>query len=224
MGDFSFPQLKSPERMTTNPLPDAVWCISIHPAFPRTLKEKHMKKTILTFGLISGAVSALMMIATVPFAHRISFDKGLVVGYTTIVLSFLLVFFGVRSYRDNVGGGQITFTKAFAIGISITLISCLCYVLTWEILYFNFYPHFMDEYNAHIMDKFRASGASAAAIQAKLQELKKSKEMYDNPLINAAMTFIEPFPVGLLITLISAASLRRKPRSHPASSSLPVAS
>ena len=177
-----------------------------------------MKKTILVFGLISGAVSSLMMIATVPFLHRISFDRGLVVGYTTIVLSFLLVYFGIRSHRDNVGNGQITFTKGFAVGISITLISCLFYVATWEVLYYHFLPGFWDQYGAHMVEKLQASGASAAAIQTQLEQVKKYKEMYDNPLLNAAMTFIEPFPVGLLITLISAVALKRKPQSPLAAS------
>lgn len=183
-----------------------------------------MKKTVLTFGLISGAVSSLMMVATVPFADRIGFDKGAVVGYTAIVLSFLLVFFGIRSYRDSVGNGRITFGKAFAVGISITLISCICYVVTWEVLYFNFLPDFMDKYNAYIMEKLKASGASAAAVQAKLQELKRFKELYDNPLFNALMTFIEPLPIGLAVTLISAAFLRKKARSQPAQSTLPASS
>jgi hypothetical protein len=175
-------------------------------------QEIHMKKTIITFGLISGAVSSLMMVTTVPFLHQIGFSKGLIVGYTSIVLSFLLVYFGIRSYRDHAGNGQITFAKAFAVGICITLISCLFYVGTWEILYYNFLPDFADKYNAHILEKLKASGASAAAVQAKIEELRKFKESYDNPIYNAAMTFIEPFPVGLLITLISAAVLKRR---HP---------
>ena len=179
-----------------------------------------MKKTILTFGLISGAISSLLMVATVPFAHKIGFGKALVVGYTTIVLSFLLVFFGIRSYRDNVGNGQITFARAFAVGICITLISYVFYVVTWEVIYFNFMPDFMDEYNAHVVDKLKASGASAAALQAQVEQMKKFKELYANPFFNAAMTFIEPFPVGLVITLISAAILRRKPQSLPAQSPL----
>jgi hypothetical protein len=186
---------------------------------PLAVLETQMKKTIITFGLISGAVSSLMMLATVPFADRIGFDKGLVVGYTGIVLSFLLVFFGIRSYRDNYGNGQITFSKAFAVGISITVISCICYVVTWEILYFNFLPDFMDKYGAHMIEKAKASGASDAAVLAKV---KKYKEMYDNPLINAAMTFIEPFPIGLIMTLISAAVLRRKPQAQAAGSPLPA--
>ena len=56
----------------------------------------------------------------------------------------------------------------------------------------------------------RASGATEAAIQAKTVELEKAAVAYDNPLVNVAETFMEPFPVGLLITLISAAVLRRK--------------
>ena len=183
-----------------------------------------MKKTILTFGLISGVVSSLLMVATLPFLHQINFDNGAVVGYTCIVLSFLLVFFGIRSYRDNVGHGQITFKQGFAVGISITLISCVFYVVTWEILYYNFMPGFMDNYGAYMIAKAKASGASAADLQAKLLQVKKYKEMYDNPLTNAAMTFIEPFPVGLVITLVSAAVLRKKPQSQTTSSQVATSS
>jgi hypothetical protein len=181
-----------------------------------------MKKTILTFGLISGAISSMIMVATVPFQDRIGFDKGAYIGYTAIVLSFLLVFFGIRSYRDNAGNGQITFSKAFAVGICITLISCICYVVTWEIIYFNFMHDFMDKYGAYVVQKLQASGASAAAVQAKIQEMKKFKELYENPLFNAAMTFIEPFPIGLIITLISAGVLKRKPQAQAAQSPLPA--
>jgi hypothetical protein len=99
-----------------------------------------MRKIIVTFGLISGAISSLMMIALVTFGGRIGFDRGAIIGNTSIVLSFLMVFFGIRTYRDNIGNGQITFSKAFAVGLSITLISCIVYVVTWELIYYNFLP------------------------------------------------------------------------------------
>ena len=170
-----------------------------------------MKKTILTFGLISGALISLMMGLTVPFADKLG--HSYVIGYTTIVLSMLLSYFGIRSYRDNVANGHITFAKALLVGLSITVISCLCYVVTWEIIYFNFMPDFMDKYGAQVLQKMQVSGATAAAIQEKSAELDKLKVAYKNPLFNAAMTFIEPFPVGLVITLISAAVLRKKPQT-----------
>ena len=171
-----------------------------------------MRKTILTFGLISGAIASVLMLATVPFMHRIGFEKyGYFIGYTGMVLSFLMVFFGIRSYRDNVNNGEIGFGKAFAVGIAITVISCICYVVTWEILYFNFLgPGFMDQYAAHAIEKAKASGASPQELQAQAQQMQKLMRLYQNPFFNSLMTFIEPFPVGLVITLISAAILRRK--------------
>jgi hypothetical protein len=179
-----------------------------------------MKKIVLTFGLISGALSSAMMLSTLPLEGKIGFDKALILGYTTIVASFLLVFFGIRSYRDNVGGGRITFGRAFAVGISITLVTCIFYVVTWEIVYFKFMPDFMTKYGAHAVERARAAGASPAAIQAKIQEMQKAKELYDNPLYNAAQTFLEPFPVGLLITLLSAAVLRKKQPAQPVPSAV----
>jgi len=177
-----------------------------------------MKKTVLTFGLISGAMMALMMFGTMLFINKIGFDKGEIVGYTGIVLAFLLIFFGIRSYRENIGGGTITFGRAFAVGILIALISSVCYVIAWEIIYFNFMHDFVDKYAAHMVEQVRASGASAEKIQAQLQQMKKFKELYENPFVNAAITFTEPFPVGLIITLISAAILRKKPKQQVAES------
>jgi amino acid transporter len=169
-----------------------------------------MKKTVLTFGLIGGAIMAAMMFATLPFVDQISFDGLTIVGYTTMILAFLLVFFGVRSYRENVSGGQITFGRGFAVGILITLVVCVCYVVAWEIIYFQFIPDFLDKYAGYVVEKVRASGASQQVIDAKVEEMKSFKEMYDNPFIFAALSFIEPFPIGLIVTLISAAFLRKK--------------
>lgn len=179
-----------------------------------------MKKTIVTFGLISGAVVSVLMTVTMRLVDRIGFDKGEILGYTTIVLAFLLVFFGIRSYRDNAGGGQITFGRAFAVGISITVISSLCYVLTWEILYYNFMHGFWDKYGAYLIAKLQASGASPAKIAEQIQETNHYKELCENPFWNGLFTFVEPFPVGLVITLMSSAVLRKKQPSRPAEATL----
>ena len=104
-----------------------------------------MKKTVLTFGLISGALSAALLLVTIPFADKIGFDKGEILGYTGIVLSALMVFFGIRSYRENIGGGRLTFGRGLAIGLLITAISSTCYVGTWEIVYYKFMPDFSDK-------------------------------------------------------------------------------
>jgi len=170
-----------------------------------------MKKVIIVFGLISGLISSALMFLTLLLVNSgtVNFDNGEIVGYTAILLSFLLVFFGIRSYREN-SGGTITFGRAFSVGILITLISCVFYVASWEIIYFKLMPDFGDKYAAHAIGKLREKGASDAVILAKQKEMEKMKAMLNNPLMNAAATFIEPFPVGLIVTLVSAAILRKR--------------
>jgi len=168
-----------------------------------------MKKTVLTYGLISGVIGAVLLLAHVPFMDSLDYSKSLIVGYTGIVLSALLIFFGVRSYRENVGNGRISFGRGFAVGILIALISAACYVAAWEVVYYSS-PGIAD----HVFDKqvedLKAKGAPQAEIDAAAAQVESFKKLYANPFVNAAFTFIEPFPVGVLMTLISAVILRRK--------------
>lgn len=169
-----------------------------------------MKKIVLTFGIIAGVILSALMFATIPFAERIGFDYALVTGYTSMVLAFLLVFFGIRSYRENVGGGQISFGRAFSVGILIVLIASVMYVVSWLIIYYNFIPDFGEQYAAHLLEKSRAAGASAEQLAAEAQQMESMKSMLKNPFINAAVAFSEPLPVGIVLTLVSAAILRRR--------------
>ena len=174
-----------------------------------------MKKTVLTFGLIAGVVISVLMGGNLLIANRIGSGHSLLLGYTTMVASFLLVYFGIRSYRDDILAGQISFGRAFACGILITLITCVFYVAMWEIVYFNFMPHFMDSYFAAQIHKVQSSGLDPATTAAQVAAIRHSQQLYQNPFVNMAYTFMEPLPVGLIITLISAAVLRRKAGVEP---------
>jgi hypothetical protein len=174
-----------------------------------------MKRIVLTFGVISGLISSAMMFLTLPLIDRgvLSFHNSELIGYTTLFLSFLLVFFGIRAYRDQ-QGGTITFGRAFAVGILITLISSVFYVVSWEVLYYNFLPNFTQKFAAATIESMRAHGATDAAIAQKHAEMLQLQKLWDNPLTNALLTLIEPVPVGLVVTLVSAGILRRRqPRS-----------
>ena len=171
-----------------------------------------MRKTVLTFGLIAGAVLSVMMLLTLPFLDRIGFDKGEIIGYTTMVLAFLMVYFGIRSYRDNVAGGTVKFGRAFVVGLMITLVASACYVATWQLIYYKVAPDFTDKYVAYAVEKAKKSGASETQIAAQKKEMSEMMNLYKNPLINIGVTFLEPLPVGLLFTLVSAFALSRKRR------------
>lgn len=169
-----------------------------------------MRTIVLKFGLISGALLSAMMAITIPFQDAIGFDYGMIVGYTTMVLAFLFVYVGIRRYHDTVAGGSLTFGRAFKVGALIALISSCCYVATWEVMYFKFMPDFTAKMSAHTIEKARAAGESPEAIAKTQQELAEFEAMYQNPAINAAMTFLEPLPVALIMTLVSAGLLSRR--------------
>ena len=168
-----------------------------------------MTRVVLVFGLIAGAILSAMMVVNVTLVDQIGFDTAEVIGYTTIVLALLMVFFGIRSYRDNIYGGTISFGKAFAIGILITAVASACYVITWEVISYWFVPDFMEKYAAHVLEEAREAGATEQELAARAAELARFREQYRNPLIKAGFTFLEVFPIGLVVTLVSAAILRR---------------
>lgn len=175
-----------------------------------------MRKIVVTFGLIGGAILSAMMLLALPFQDQIGFDRGAVVGYTSMVLAFLMVFFGVRSYRDNAAAGRVTFGRALMVGLMITAVASACYVATWELIYYKLAPDFGDKYAAYVVEKAKASGATDAQVAARMKQMAEFKEMYKNPLVNIALTFLEPLPVGILFTLVSAGVLSRKRKANGA--------
>ena len=169
-----------------------------------------MKKTVLKFGLIAGGALSAMLAISLPFHDVIGLDNSETLGYATMVASFLLVYFGVRSYRDATGG-SVGFGRAVAVGVLIVCVASACYVVTWQAIYFGGYgDEFAAKYQAHLVEKERAKGTSQAELDKKIAEFQKYVEYYDNPAINAAVTFLEPLPVGLLVALVSAGLLRRR--------------
>ncbi|MFL5581779.1 MAG: DUF4199 domain-containing protein [Gemmatimonadaceae bacterium] len=170
-----------------------------------------MRRIVLTYGLLAGALLSAMMAVSMSFIDRIGHDRGMVVGYTSMVLAFLFVYFGVRSYRDTAGGGSIGFGRALGVGLLIALVTSLCYVATWEVMYFGgFVPDFAANYTAHVLAKAKAAGATAESLARQAREMEELWKSYQNPLVNVAYTFLEVFPVGLVMSLVSAGLLRSR--------------
>ncbi len=168
-----------------------------------------MKKLLLTWGLIAGLIVSVMMILT--FGTDIGLESSEILGYTTMVVAFSTIFIAIRTYRNNYLDGSISFGKGFLLGLYITLIASALYVITWMILSETVARDYMDNYFREAIENLKQNAElSQTEIDTKIAEMEQFRNMYKNPLIKIGMTFLEIFPVGLLITLISAAILRRK--------------
>ena len=172
-----------------------------------------MKRTAIIYGLIAGAVvSAFMsttMIATANDTLHCSSAVSMVIGYLGKLLAFTFIFNAIKSYRVKQANGTIRFGKAFGMGLLITLIASTLYVITWAIVYTNFLPNYMDQYCAAMIEEAKAS-LSGAALQNKIDEINKAKEIYATPGGFILFTYAEILPVGILVSLIAALVLKRK--------------
>lgn len=168
-----------------------------------------MKKTVLNYGLISGAIVSVWMATSMLVLGCDAGEGGMMLGYAGMLVAFAFIFVAIKSYRDNQSGGTISFWNAFKIGLLISLIASSFYVVTWLIVYYNFMPDFMEKYAATMIEKAKAAGASAAQLKATTDEMAMYKEMYKNPIVVILMTYAEILPIGIIVSLITAAFLKR---------------
>lgn len=181
-----------------------------------------MKRIVLVYGIIAGIILGAMLFVTAPLFDSgvLNYDNGMYVGYTTMVVSLSLVFFGIKSYRDNQQNGYITFGRAFKVGILITLVASVLYALSWEVAYHTVSKGFTEKMSGYYAEEIKRNAKSEAEMNEELESSQKMMELYDkNPVVRFGFTLIEVLPVGILIALLSAGLLRRKdflPPTEPA--------
>jgi hypothetical protein len=170
-------------------------------------------KYALVYGLLSGSVIAAVITAALVLGPEGT--HSLWFGYLVMLVALTFIFVGVKRYRDVERGGVIKFLPAFGMGLAIAVVAGIAYVCVWEAYLAATGYRFMDEYIAAMIRHSQAEGASAAAIAAQVAEMESMRASYANPLFRLPLTFLEIFPVGLLVALISAALLRN-PKLLPA--------
>jgi hypothetical protein len=82
--------------------------------------------------------------------------------------------------------------------------------VSWEAYYRTSGAQFIEQYSAHYIEKMKAGGASDTEIANTQKEMSDLKEVYKNFFVRFGMTLMEILPVGVIVTLISAALLRRR--------------
>jgi hypothetical protein len=167
-----------------------------------------MLKTILIYGTIAGLIVGTAMSGTVIAWASDPPAYGMAIGYLTMLVALSLVFLAIKRRRDEELGGVIRFWPAFGLGIGISVVAGLIYMLFWEVMLATAASGFIDSYTAGLLEQKRAAGASAAELARHAAEMEAFKAQYANPLIRLPMTFAEIAPVGLLVSLVSAGLLR----------------
>lgn len=175
-----------------------------------------MWRTLLKYGAIAGAVAGGAL-----FAVSLLYDGqppptyGMALGYTSMLIALTAVFVGVKHHRDEALGGVIRFWPAFGLGLGISLVAGLFYVAAWEIAMAVIDRDFAELFGNMMLERAQARGLQGDALAQATSQAESFKALYRNPLARLPMTFAEIFPVGVLVSLVSALALRN-PRVLPA--------
>ena len=168
-----------------------------------------MTRIVLIYGTIAGLIVAVPMVALMLLlTEQTAPDNGAFYGYLTMIVALTAVFLGVKRYRDKVHGGVIRFVPALMVGLGISVVAGLFYTVGWEISLAASGFDVGNVYSRTAVEAARAAGAPEAEIQRVAEQAAAFARMYANPLYRLPITFVEIFPIGVLIALISAALLR----------------
>lgn len=184
-----------------------------------------MTGLILRYGIIAGLIVGVPMLWQMLTAEANGPNPlgGMLIGYLTMLVALTAVFLGVKRYRDKHLGGVIRFLPAFGVGIAISAVACVLYVAAWEVsqAFSNF--DFAQWWADYMVESVKAKGGSAAEVAKATADAQAFKVSYANPWFRLPMTFIEMFPVGVIVSLITALLLRNSrflPARSPAGSQL----
>lgn len=164
-----------------------------------------MNNNILKNGIIGGIiVSVVMMCVTLYMKANPDYEPSAIVGFSSMLLAFIFVILGIKKEREN-NNGHLTFGKGFLTGLYISLVISTIYVLVWLIIYYNFFPDFMEQYSAMVL-----KNTSAEELAAKTEDMNQMKELYKSPIMIVLLTYMEILPIGIIVSLIGALVLKKK--------------
>lgn len=170
-----------------------------------------MLRKILSYGVIAGLLAGVpLSIIVLGAGDHPPMANGMVIGYLTMLVALSTVFVAIKRYRDVDKGGVVGFWPAFGLGLGISAVAGVIYVIAWETSVALAHVDFAGGYARAVIAEQRARGVSGRALAKVAAEMDAFKVQYANPLFRWPMTFAEIFPVGVLVSLISAALLRNR--------------
>ena len=167
-----------------------------------------MTRIMLIYGGIAGTIVIAAMVIGYQVSDGEGFGSSQLIGYLFMLIALSMIFIGIKRYRDQEQGGVIKFSKAFLMGLGISAVAGIAYVISWEVYLAMTGDAFIESYTANYIEMKKAAGVTGAELEKVIATMEETKKNYANRLYRMPITFMEIFPVGLLISLISALILR----------------
>jgi len=156
--------------------------------------------------LTSGVIFALIGVvySLVIYFLDLSFNK--VQGWIFLVIQIVVLFFLVKSYRDNYKYGVITYGEALGAGVIIFLYYAIIMAVFTYLLYAVIDPDLIDKQLAFTEEEMIKRGIPESAIEAGMKVQTKIMK----PAIMAPFSIFISMFQGLIMSLIVAAFVRKE--------------
>lgn len=168
-----------------------------------------MKNTVLKYGLYALGTAAGLFALALLLGKGLDYTVQEIIGYTSMAISLIFVFFGIRYYRDHENNGKVSFLKALGIGILISLFAAVGFGVIDYLFTTVINPDFAVEYEAKMISDMKAN-LTPEDFKIQKEALQQQMKQYGGSGFMAFMMFAAVAMMGFIISLISAIILQRK--------------
>ncbi len=126
----------------------------------------------------------------------------------TLAITVTAIILGTRARRAELPAeAGFAYGKALGAGVAITLVSAAVGIVTNYLYVAVINPQFNELLLQNKLDKLSAQGIS----DAQMAQVERISRMFMTPAVEAISSFIAAFFLGLLISLVTSAILKRAP-------------
>lgn len=170
------------------------------------------KTSLFSHSLLWGAILGIILVVYSLILYFLdqSTNKGL--GYVTWIIIIVCLFYAMKSYRDSVNQGTLSYGNAFVIGLLVAIIAGFISSVFTYIQFRFISPEIIDKMLQMTEDKLMSKGMSDDMIEKSIEMSKK----FMTPIIMSIMGFIMTVIIGGILSLIIAAIAKKDPETSVA--------
>ena len=174
-----------------------------------TLPQLGFWKTAGIYGGLAGFLVISTMVSSFLIFGLQSSAGSQTFGFLLMFFILSLIFFGIKRFRDQEQGGIIKFSRALLLGLAMSVFAGFAYVIVWEI-YLSMTDHsFIHHYTDHLIEQQKSKGISGETLTDFIAKMNEMKDNYSRREFRIPLTFVEIFPMGFIVTLLSALLLHK---------------
>lgn len=168
-----------------------------------------MISTIKKYGIYGFVSSLILFQIAFSIGRSFAYSVQEVLGYLTIVIALLFVFFAIKHYRDKENHGKLSLKNGIFIGLSITFFVAFGSAIADYIYVTILYPDFVTDYSNYQLEKLKTT-LSASDFEVKRQEMMNNIKTIGKPSVMALVMFVTVMCLGTIITMLSSLFLQSK--------------